>query len=221
MSIGPVAARGEVTKPRLPARPTLARRGGHAILSRMDDVTDLTGKLLIAMPGIGDPRFEKTVVLLCAHGADGGMGLIVNKPAAEIVLTDLFEQLSIPGAAPLEARVHFGGPMETSRGFVLHSAGYRQDDTTLDVAGRFGMTATLDILRAMASGDGPDQALVALGYAGWGPGQLESEIARNGWLVADGAPEIVFDRDHCAKWSSAVRSLGVDPVLLSGGGGRA
>lgn len=187
----------------------------------MDDVTDLTGMLLIAMPDIGDPRFERSVILMCAHGEDGGMGLIVNKPAPEIVLTDLFEQLSIPRGIPLEARVHVGGPMETSRGFVLHSASYRQDDSTLDVAGKFGMTATLDILRAMASGTGPDRALVALGYAGWGPGQLESEIARNGWLVAEAAPDLVFDRDHAGKWNSAVRSLGVDPVLLSAGGGRA
>lgn len=191
------------------------------MLHAMDDVTDLTGRLLIAMPDIGDPRFARSVILMCAHGADGGMGLVVNKPAPEIVLTDLFEQLSIPRGVPLEARVHIGGPMEGSRGFVLHPAAYRQDDSTLDVAGRFGMTATLDILRAMAAGTGPERSLVALGYAGWGPGQLESEIARNGWLLAEGTPELVFDRDHGAKWGQAVRSLGVDPVLLSAAGGRA
>ncbi len=191
------------------------------MLHPMDDVTDLTGRLLIAMPDMGDPRFERSVILLCAHGPDGGMGLVVNKPAPEIVLSDLFEQLSIPRAVPLEARVHIGGPVESSRGFVLHPAAYRQDDSTLDVAGRFGMTATLDILRAMAAGTGPERSLVALGYAGWGPGQLESEIARNGWLLAEGTPDLVFDGDHGGKWGRAVRSLGVDPVLLSACGGRA
>ena len=191
------------------------------MLQGMDDVTDLTGKLLIAMPDIGDPRFDRSVILMCAHGEDGGMGLIVNKPSPEIVLSDLFEQLSIARGVPLEARVHVGGPMEGSRGFVLHPAAYRQDDSTLDVAGVFGMTATLDILRALAAGTGPDLSLVALGYAGWGPGQLESEIAANGWLVAEATPDLVFDRDHSGKWGRAVRSLGADPVLLSAGGGRA
>lgn len=190
-------------------------------MSELTDVTDLTGKLLIAMPDMGDPRFERSVVLICAHGSDGGMGLIVNKPAPEIALEDLFEQLSIPRDEPIDARVHFGGPMETSRGFVLHPAAYRQDDSTLDVAGLYGMTATLDILRALADGSGPEQSLVALGYAGWGPGQLEEEIADNGWLVADGAPELVFDRDYGGKWVGAVRSLGIDPLLLSSAGGTA
>lgn len=187
----------------------------------MTDATDLTGKLLIAMPGMGDPRFDKSVILLCAYGEDGGMGLIVNKPAPEIDLNDLFEQLSIESPEPIDARVFFGGPVENSRGFVLHSAEYRQDDTTLDVGGQFGMTATLDILRAMAGGQGPERALVALGYAGWGPGQLEEEIVENGWLVADATPDLVFGPDHAGKWLAAIAALGIDPIMLSDTGGRA
>ncbi len=187
----------------------------------MTDATDLTGKLLIAMPGMGDPRFEKSVILICAHGEDGGMGLMVNKPAPEIDLNDLLEQLSIEAEEPIEARVFFGGPVENSRGFVLHSVEYSQDDTTLDVGGRFGMTATLDILRAMAGGAGPSRSMVALGYAGWGPGQLESEIVDNGWLVADADPDLVFGTDNSGKWIAAITTLGIDPIMLSGAGGRA
>ncbi len=186
----------------------------------MTDATDLTGKLLIAMPGMGDPRFEKSVIVICAHGEDGGMGLIINKPAPEIDLNDLLEQLSIEAPEPVRSRVFFGGPVENSRGFVLHSADYTQDDTTLDVGGLFGMTATLDILRAMAGGEGPDRSLVALGYAGWGPGQLESEIVENGWLVAEADPDLVFAADNAGKWIAAITALGIDPIML-GSGGRA
>ena len=187
----------------------------------MTDVTDLTGKLLIAMPGMGDPRFEKSVVVLVAHGPDGGMGLIVNKPAPSIGLGHLFDQLEIEGESGAEGPVYFGGPVENSRGFVLHNAEYRQDDTTLSIDARFGMTATLDILRAMAEGTGPDRSLVALGYSGWGPGQLEGEIADNGWLIADADPELVFSKDHGGKWLAAIGALGIDPILLSAEGGRA
>lgn len=187
----------------------------------MTDVTDLTGKLLIAMPGMGDPRFEKSVVVVVAHGADGGMGLIVNKPAPSIELGHLFEQLSIEGESGGTGPVYFGGPVENSRGFVLHGAEYQQDNTTLAIDARFGMTATLDILRAIAEGVGPDKSLVALGYAGWGPGQLEEEIAENGWLIADADPDLVFSDDHSGKWIAAIETLGIDPIMLSAAGGRA
>ncbi|SFG88160.1 putative transcriptional regulator [Palleronia marisminoris] len=187
----------------------------------MTDVTELTGKLLIAMPGMGDPRFEKSVVVVVAHGADGGMGLIVNKPAPSIGLGHLFEQLSIEGQSGGDKLVYFGGPVENSRGFVLHDADYRQDDTTLSIDPQFGMTATLDILRAMAEGGGPEKSLVALGYAGWGPGQLEEEIAENGWLIADANPDLVFSDDHSGKWIAAIETLGIDPIMLSAEGGRA
>ena len=186
-----------------------------------DDAFDLTGKLLIAMPGMGDPRFDRSVIVLCAHGADGGMGLIVNKPAPHIDLGDLLDQLSIERRGPVDGPVFFGGPVETTRGFVLHSAAYGIDDSTLAIGEMFGMTATLDILRDIGAGDGPERALVALGYAGWGPGQLEDEIAQNGWLISEPTPELVFGADHGGKWMAAIETLGIDPLLLSGEGGRA
>lgn len=185
------------------------------------ETTDLTGRLLVAMPDMGDPRFARAVVLICSHGDDGAMGLIVNKPSAEIGFADILEQLDIPPDRTAARPVYFGGPVELQRGFVLHSRDYDGDDATLGVNDDVAMTATLDILRAMASGKGPKTALIALGYAGWSPGQLEGEIARNGWLVADTTPELVFSRDDDAKWSMAIRALGIDPVMLSGAGGRA
>jgi len=192
----------------------------------MQDLTDelqLCGKLLIAMPGMGDPRFEKSVVFLCAHSEEGAMGLIVNKPMTELSFSELLGQLGIeqaPGARDI--RVHFGGPVEHARGFVLHSGDYRtESDSTLRVDTRFGMTATIDILEAIASGNGPSESLLALGYAGWGPGQLEGEIQDNGWLTCDALPELVFDGVDATKWERALRTLGVDPLLLSSAAGRA
>nr|WP_132460613.1 YqgE/AlgH family protein [Rhodovulum marinum] len=183
----------------------------------------LGGKFLIAMPGMGDPRFEKSVVFLCAHSDEGAMGLIVNKPMAELSFSDLLAQLEItraPGARDI--RVHFGGPVEHARGFVLHSGDYNSgSDTTLRVGSRFGMTATLDILEDIARGDGPAESLLALGYAGWGPGQLEGEIQDNGWLTCDAVPDIVFDAADATKWERALRTLGIDPLMLSAAAGRA
>ena len=187
----------------------------------MTETLDLTAKLLIAMPGMGDPRFDRSVIVMCAHGSDGGMGLIINKPAPHIDLGDLLEQLSIPCAEPVTDPVYFGGPVETTRGFVLHSPGFALDESTLDVGGRFAMTATLDILRAIGAGTGPAEQLIALGYAGWGPGQVEDEIAQNGWLVSDATPEVVFAPDHEDKWLAAIQAMGIDPILLSAEGGTA
>jgi putative transcriptional regulator len=187
-----------------------------------DDAPFLDGQLLIAMPGMGDPRFEKAVIFLCAHSAEGAMGLIVNKPAADLKVRDLLAQLKIePKAAAGEGRVHFGGPVEHGRGFVLHSADYGVEGSTLRVSGEFAMTATIDILQDMAKGAGPASALLALGYSGWGPGQLEGELQANGWLTAAAAPGIVFDERDAAKWEAALKSLKIDPLLLSAGGGRA
>lgn len=184
--------------------------------------TGLAGQLLIAMPGMGDPRFEKSVVFLCAHSDDGAMGLIVNKPAPELSFSDLLEQLDIsPGDKGRAIRVHIGGPVETGRGFVLHSADYACNDSTLRVDGRFGMTATLDILEDISQGHGPSACLLALGYAGWGPGQLESELARNGWLICPASPQVVFATSDARKWAAALNSMGISPSLLSSEGGRA
>ncbi len=183
---------------------------------------ELAGKLLIAMPGMADPRFAESVVFVCAHSDDGALGLIINKPAPDLKLGDLLEQLGIPkGHASRDIRVHFGGPVEHGRGFVLHSPDYSSSEATLDIDSRFAMTATQDVLQALAEGAGPDLAMLMLGYAGWGGGQLESEIMANGWLVADASPEIVFATDSGAKWGAALKSLGVDPKMLSASAGRA
>lgn len=183
---------------------------------------NLSGKLLIAMPGMGDPRFEHSVVFLCAHSEDGAMGLIVNKPADGLSFDELQEQLGIARSDKSQPiRVHFGGPVEHARGFVLHSADYGGEGTTLKVDDRFGMTATLDILQAIAAGEGPHSSILALGYAGWGPGQLEDEILRNGWLTCDAAPDLVFSDQNESKWSKALKTIGVDPISLSSTAGRA
>ncbi|WP_371056189.1 YqgE/AlgH family protein [Rhodosalinus sp. K401] len=188
----------------------------------MADATPLIGKLLIAMPDMGDPRFSHSVVFVCAHSEEGAMGLIVNKPTDDVTLKDLLEQLSIPVTAGLrDIKVHFGGPVETGRGFVLHGPDYASSISTLVVDARFAMTATLDILEELGEGGGPENAIMALGYAGWGPGQLEAELAANGWLACDATPELVFSPDDSGKWQAALRTLGIDALMLSGTGGRA
>jgi len=186
------------------------------------DSIDLSGKLLIAMPGTGDPRFERSVVFMCAHSEDGSMGIIINKPAPSLKLKDVLEQLDIdPDHESGRMPIHFGGPVEHGRGFVLHSGEYMIPDSTLRVDERFGMTATLDILQAMAEGGGPKRRIVALGYAGWVSGQLEDEIQLNGWLTCDASPDIVFSVDDKGKWVAALASMGIDPIMLSTEAGRA
>lgn len=183
---------------------------------------DLQGKLLIAMPGMGDPRFERSLVYLCAHSEGGAMGLIVNKPAVDLTFAALLTQLGIErGDRTRDIRVHFGGPVEHGRGFVLHSGDYDGSEATLKVDSRFGMTATIDILAALAQGKGPAESILALGYAGWGPGQLEDEIGKNGWLTCDADPLLVFSKDNPAKWSRALKAIGVEPLMLSATAGRA
>ncbi|WP_299610567.1 YqgE/AlgH family protein [uncultured Tateyamaria sp.] len=182
---------------------------------------DLTGQLLVAMPNMGDPRFDRSVVFVCAHSEDGAMGLIVNKPAVDMVLGELMDQLDIPcSSLARNTAVHFGGPVETTRGFVLHTDDYTSRLQTLKV-GAFGMTATQDVLEDIGTGDGPERALVMLGYAGWGPGQLEGEITRNGWLTVDASPPVVFGTGDTAKWIKALDVIGIDPLGLSGAAGRA
>ena len=184
---------------------------------------ELAGKILIAMPGMEDPRFRRSVVLMCAHDEDSAMGLIVNKPTDDLSFAALLDHLSIPRLpAGREIRVHYGGPVERARGFVLHSNDWGEGiGTTMQVPGGLQLTATLDILEALAGGRGPTRALLALGYSGWGPGQLEGEIRRNDWLVADAAPEIVFSAADGDKWALALRRLGIDPITLSPMAGRA
>jgi len=150
------------------------------------------------------------------------MGLIINKPAPRLQMDDLLKQLKIPrGAGSAGIAVHFGGPVEHGRGFVLHSAEYQASGNTMQVDARFGMTATRDILKDIAQGAGPEQRIVALGYSGWGPGQLDEEFHRNGWLTCDASPEVVFGAADDAKWVAALAVLGIDPLLLSAEAGRA
>jgi len=187
----------------------------------MDD-TDLRGACLIAMPGMEDVRFAQSVIYICAHADDGAMGLIVNKPAPDIRFADLLGQLGIDRGPDMpDIRVQIGGPVERSRGFVLHSSDYVAGAGTLDVDGETALTATLDVLTELAAGRGPSQSVMALGYAGWGPGQLEEEIAAGGWLTCPADPDLLYGRAHEFKWALALRSIGVDPAILSGVQGRA
>ena len=200
----------------------LARQPRDPHHYHMTESTDLTGKLLIAMPDMGDPRFDHAVIYMCAHSADGSMGLIVNKPTPEVRFSDLLEQLSIDdGDLRTDVRVHYGGPVETGRGFVLHTSDYISGAGTMEVADGIAMTATLDILEDIATGNGPKRSMLGLGYAGWGPLQLEGELKRNGWLVCDATDDILFGRAAEHKWTAALKVLGIDPLMLSASGGSA
>jgi putative transcriptional regulator len=188
----------------------------------------LDGQLLIAMPSMTDPRFHRAVIYICAHSAEGAMGLVINQRAPHITLPKLLEQLDIvPGGTfPIAVRsasmaVHAGGPVETSRGFVLHSSDYFAADSTLPINESVCLTATVDILSAIAKGSGPDKAILALGYAGWAPGQLEREIQSNGWLNCPADYDIVFDSDLENKYARALQLMGIDPSHLVGTSGRA
>ena len=174
-----------------------------------------TGQLLIAMPGMRDEQFYKTVIYICAHTDDGAMGLVLNQVIKGLSFPSLLEQLGIEeGANGLAVPIHFGGPVEAGRGFVLHSDDYQQD-ATLEVDGGVALTATVDVLKAVARGRGPKQSLLALGYAGWGPGQLDDEIRANGWLQAPADMDLIFDGDQTTKWDRSIEKIGIDPRMLS------
>lgn len=182
----------------------------------------LEGKLLIALPGMTDERFAQTVIYMCAHSAKGAMGIVINKPIPGLSFAEVLKQLQIE-TKPLigEFPILYGGPVETGRGFVLHSGDYEGSDSTLPVSEDISLTATLDILRALAEGRGPKQALFALGYAGWAPGQVETEFQRNGWLHCKADPSLVFGVDPEAKWRTALQRLGIGPSGLVADMGRA
>ena len=181
----------------------------------------LTGQLLVAMPQMEDSRFVRSVIYLCAHTAEGAMGLVVNKLMDNISFPDLLDQLNLAGSdAPDGIKVHFGGPVETGRGFVLHSADYVQD-ATLVIDDTVALTATIDILKAIATGKGPKHSLLALGYAGWGPGQLDDEIQRNGWLSVPADDGLIFGGGLDERWERAIAKLGINAGMLSGAAGRA
>lgn len=186
-----------------------------------DNASYLTGNLLIAMPRMRDDRFTRSVVYVCAHTSDGAMGLVINKIVESVSFPELLDQLNIDsGAENTEIRVHFGGPVETGRGFVLHSADYQQD-ATLVIDDSVALTATVDILKSIADGDGPNKSILALGYAGWAPGQLDQEIQANGWLSVPADNDLVFGIDPDTKWEKAMGKIGIDFNMLSGDAGHA
>jgi putative transcriptional regulator len=189
----------------------------------------LDGQMLIAMPSMGDDRFARSVIYVCAHSTEGAMGIVVNQPAAHISFADLLVQLEVIPAADLiqlpgragGVRVLKGGPVDTQRGFVLHSNDFFIENSTLPIDNGICLTATLDILKAIARGEGPQSAILALGYAGWAPGQLENEIQHNGWLHCAADPELIFGQDTGGKYERALRKIGIDLGMLSSEAGHA
>lgn len=191
----------------------------------MDSAPFLSGQLLLSMPGIGDPRFERVVIAMCLHDGDGALGLVVNNQMGALTVRGLMEQLDIdPGVTPGNAMVMQGGPVEPGRGFVLHSTEY-DGQSTIAVNGAngrlWGLTSTLDVLKDIAAGKGPQRWLATLGYTGWGAGQLEDEMTRHGWHVAPGETSLVFDTGIDERWPAAFRASGIDVGLLSMVSGRA
>jgi putative transcriptional regulator len=189
----------------------------------------LDGQMLIASPGMEDERFARSLIYVCAHSSEGAMGIVVNQPAQHISFADLLVKLDvIPAAEKIQlppvagdVTVLKGGPVETERGFVLHSADFFIENSTLPIDEGICLTATLDILKAIARGDGPHNALLALGYAGWAPGQLENELHHNGWLHCSADPELIFGSDIDAKYEQAMRKIGIRPGMLSSEAGHA
>jgi putative transcriptional regulator len=177
--------------------------------------------LLIAMPAMGDPRFSRTVIYMCSHNAEGAMGLVINKPYPGLTFPNLLTQLGIESTTDNNIIVRLGGPVETGRGFVLHSADFFIKDSTLPIDAGICLTATLDILKAIAAGKGPANAVLALGYAGWAPGQLETEIQGNGWLHCPADPELIFGADTDKKYMKALDKIGIDLGKLSSDVGHA
>ena len=189
----------------------------------------LDGQFLLAMPSMPDDRFARTVIYICAHSEEGAMGIVVNQKAPKLSFPDLLVQLDVIEAdaaalLPAEAGavpVLRGGPVETGRGFVLHSGDFKLEDATLAVGGDICLTATVDILRAIAMGDGPQRAMLALGYASWSPGQLEQEISGNGWMTGPADSDIIFGTGHDTKYERAFRQMGIEPGFLSSDAGHA
>ena len=190
-------------------------------MTPLGDDAGLAGQLLVAMPALEDPRFSRSVIYLCAHTQEGAMGLVLNRPLASPAFDDLLKQLDVLPAPPVR-RIALcdGGPVDGSRGFVLHTADW-SGDGSLQVDEAVALTASLDVLKAIASGDGPKEGLLALGYAHWDAGELDNEIKANAWLSVPASLDLVFDADHSTKWHRAFASIRVDPALLSGAAGHA
>ncbi len=191
------------------------------VVRMTDESGYIEGQLLIAMPTMTDPRFERTVIYLCAHSAAGAMGLVINKPLTNITFPELIEQLGIADVPSRDdIRLQFGGPVESGRGFVLHSTDYVRE-ATVKFGEEVALTATVDVLKAIAGGAGPDKTILALGYAGWRAGQLEGEIQANGWLHCEPDSELLFSAELDKKWPNAIGKIGIDPSLLSMDAGHA
>lgn len=175
----------------------------------------LTGKMLVATPGMQDPRFARAVIYICSHGPSGAMGLVVNRLFGEADFPALLEQLNIESSPDMpDIPVQFGGPVEIGRGFVLHSVEYAREGTTR-IDDVIAVTATIEIIQDIANGKGPDRAVMVLGYAGWSGGQLEEELKDNGWLTVETDQEILFDRNFDTKWERALSKIGISPAMLS------
>ncbi len=188
----------------------------------MEDISNLSGKFLIALPGMGDSRFEKSVIYICSHNSDGAMGIIINKPKGEILISDLLDQVGINGQVRVaDTAVLDGGPVDIDRGFVLHSADYYNAGTSLRISETLALTSTKDVLEALTTEAAPDLAVLAIGYSGWGGGQLEREIKQNAWMIVDGKESLIFEQNLDEKWSKALSFIGVTPDMLSHFGGSA
>ncbi|MFY9692190.1 MAG: YqgE/AlgH family protein [Xanthobacteraceae bacterium] len=219
----PSSKRGESFTSRRPAASTSRRPGESRRRGYLD------GQMLIAMPAMGDERFSRSLIYICAHSSEGAMGIVVNHPAPNINFSDLLVKLNvIPAADAIQlppgadvVKVMRGGPVETERGFVLHSADFFIEDSTLPIDEGICLTATLDILKAIARGDGPASAILALGYAGWAPGQLETEIQGNGWLHCAADPDLIFGPNIGGKYEMALKKIGIDLGMLSSEAGHA
>jgi putative transcriptional regulator len=217
----PDLPRAESARPGRSPRPRQQRRGSKRGY--------LDGQMLIAMPSMGDDRFARSVIYMCVHSTEGAMGIVVNQPAAHISFTDLLVQLEVVPAAELiqlpsragGVQVLRGGPVDTQRGFVLHSSDFFIENSTVPIDEGISLTATLDILKAIARGEGPRSAILALGYAGWAPGQLEDEIQHNGWLHCSADAELIFGQDTDGKYERALKKIGIDLGMLSSEAGHA
>jgi len=186
----------------------------------MSDTAYLSGQFLLAMPGMGDPRFDHAVIAMCAHDADGAIGIGLGAKIDGLGFHDLLDQFEIAHGAAPNAVVHFGGPVEPRRGFVVHSRDWGGQDT-VDVAGRWSLSSTIDVLRAIADGSGPSRWVIALGYAGWGEGQLDGELTRPGWFNVAGDEALLFDTSADERWAKGFAGAGIDPRLLVTGAGSA
>ena len=206
----PTTSKLRSAKPKVPDKPAEPTTDGL-----------LTGQFLIAMPSMSTPHFSQVVIYICAHTPDGAMGIVLNRPLASPSFGDLLQQLAVTPVPPArQIDLYRGGPVDSARGFVLHSADWTGDGSLI-VDPQIALTASLDVLKAIADGGGPRQGFLALGYAGWGPGQLDREISENAWLSAPASIDILFDADHETKWRRAMAILKVDPILLSGTAGHA